>query len=402
MKRLPWFYLSFFSGALVRRAIAYAAVVYGFERLPGTNWSGVFYLALLVPYLLFSAAAGVLVDAVPKQRVLRWGTVVAAGAMALLSLAELQQWLGAGAAHAWLMTALIFIYGGAYAVVYPAFIASVPEIAEETQVSRTTILVNVLALVALAYASLCVGFLREALSWPGLFLAFALLAFVSFAGTSSVPLRSPPARDSKRATSGLSELWRIGTRDPLLPGLLLLAVVFSATIVGPLEVLLPQYAEGPLAFSPVKAGEFIAVGGTGLVLGSLFALKLIATRRVGAWLCGAAALGGALIVAMTYTPAWAAFPLFFASGLMGGIFSSLSLVATQQQAAAELRGRVMGVFALIFGGVPGLGGVAAGALAAHVGSAAALRAFFGGAVVLFLLQYALLRSLRAPRAAPIS
>jgi hypothetical protein len=50
-----------------------------------------------------------------------------------------------------------------------------------------------------------------------------------------------------------------------------------------------------------------------------------------------------------------------------------------------LRGRVMGLFALIMGGVPSLGGLGAGLLAEHTGVPFAVIAAFGSAAIVFLI-----------------
>lgn len=397
MTRLILFFSAFFAGALVRRTLAYAAVVYGFERLPQTNWAGIFYLVLLVPYLLFSVSAGVLLDVVPKRRVIQGATVLAAVAVTLLALAEHAGWFGATGRHALLLAGILGVYGTAYAVAYPAFISAVPDVVEPRRVAHTTIGVNVLALIALAYAPVIVGALREELSWPVLFGGFAIAAAVAVAGAQAVPLRAPAPRPQALDSGRLRELLRFCWAERKLRAHLVLALAFSFVVVGPLEVLLPQFAEGPLALSPLKAGTFVAIGGTGLVVGSLAALRIVHSPRVGTWQCAAAGTGALLVVLMTFLPLRALVVTFFVSGIMGGAFSSLNMAAIQANASAERRGGVMGIFALIFGGVPGLGGVAAGALATHVGPAAAIRVVFSAAGILFPLLYAMLPPLRALR-----
>jgi MFS family permease len=390
------FYVAYFCGSLVRRMLAYATVVYGFEVLGGGQWSGLFYFCLLVPYLLFSLHAGVLIDASSKRRVLQVTSTASLLLLGLLFAAEQGQWLGNGPAHGWLIAAIVFVYGSAYTVAYPTFIAAIPELADRSRLGHTTIIVNVLAAVSMAYAPLVVGALREWLSWPELFGALAALAAVSWVSVQRILFR--PGAGPPRARSGgvrLVELVRFLRGHPTLPGLLVTAIVFSGLIAGPMEVLLPQFAERTLGFSPFQAGLFIAFGGTGLVLGSVAALRIAGRGRAGAWLCGTGSAGAALIVLMTLAPPAVVYPLFFLSGVLGGVFSSLSISGTQAGASDAVRGRVMGLFSLIAGGVPALGGALAGVVSATAGTVPTLRVAFTALAVIFVILFAAMKSLRA-------
>lgn len=395
MSALGPFYATFFLCALVRRGVPYAAIVYGFEVLGGHNWSGVFYFCLVTPYLLFSLPAGNAIDRRSAARVLRWAAVATLPPLLLLALAESVGAPAGAVQHGTLIAALLFGYGTAYAFAYPSFIAVIPSLAPPAAVGRATIWINVTAIASLAYAPLVVGALREFLPWRWLFATFAALAVLAAGATLRIRGRpaNPPARDPREPPpAGLLAFCRA---SPLLTGLLLAAVIFSAFVVGPLEVLLPHFAEHTLRLSPLRAGAFVAVGGTGLVLGSIAALPLAGRSRLGTWLCGLGVTGAACMVAMTFAPPALAFVLVFVGGVLGGLFSSLSIAGTQAVASDALRGRVMGLFALIFGGVPGIGGFAAGALASAEGTVTAIRLFFAAAGVAFAALFALRRSLRS-------
>ena len=333
-------YLSFFLGAVVRRTLPYAAVVYGFEVLGGQEWSGTFYVCLVLPYLACSLAAGRMIDRLSPGPVLHHATLAAMGLVAVLAVL-----LSSAAPHGVVMSVLLFGYGIAYTFAYPAYIAAIPAIVPPTLAARATVWVNVLALASLAYAPLVVGALRSFLDWPAVFVVLAALALAAAFATRALRLsrRSAPTDAATGARLGELITYCRGRRP--LTALLLATGLFAGLIVGPLEVLLPHFAERTLGLGPLAAGMFIAVGGTGLVVGSIATLRLLGRGQAGRWLCATASLGAACVVAMTVVPPRAAIAAFFLSGVFGGAFSSLSIAATQAGAAEAFRGRIMGLFA---------------------------------------------------------
>lgn len=394
MNPLGGYYTAFLAGSFVRRMLAYGTVVYGFEVLGGGQWSGVFYLALLLPYLLFSLHAGALIGSVSKRRLLQLTSAITLAGLVALFVTEWRGWFpAAGARGAWI-AAVLFVYGSAYALAYPTFVAVIPELVAPDRVARTTVWMNLLAIISMAYAPLAIGLLRERLAWPAVFGAMALLSAVAWLALNAAAL--PASASTQRLTEDarIRALLRHCAAHPRLPALLWLVVLFNALAVGPLEVLLPQFGEAHLRLGPFAAGAFIATGGTGLLVGALAALRLVRQPRLGRWLCGMGAVGSVLIVGMSFAPAVAAFPLLFVGGMMGGAFSSVCLAAVQTNAAEPMRAGVIALASLAMGGVPALGGLGAGVLSAQAGVVLTLRICSGLAAVLFAVTLLLSRVLR--------
>lgn len=397
--RPPWaFYASFFTGAWLRRMVAYSAVVYGFEVLGGGRWSGFFYLCLVLPYLL-SLYAGSIIDATSKKTVLQLTEGGPFLLFGILALAEHQRWLGAGTLHGWMVGAFIASYGVVAAFAYPAFLAAIPETVERGRVEHTTAVVNVLGMLCHACGPLGVGALRALLPWTGVFAAFGLLAGISWLFLQRVRIESRTAVNTAGESewSRLRDLYGYCRRHPSLAAVLACVTVFAALVIGPLEVLAPLFAERSPATTPWRAGVFIATGGTGLFIGAIAALKVIGRGHLGAWLCGSGAGGALLVLLMTWVPPGAAFPLFFLGGFLGGLFSSLSVAGIQSRAPDSLRGRVLGLLSLLLGASPALGGLAAGVFVESVGTVAAMRWVFALVVLAFVVLYATHPALREAR-----
>ena len=396
MKRLPVFYAAFFTDAVLRRMITYAVVLYGAEVLGGGQWAGLLYLCLVLPYLL-SLHAGSVIDHSARRRVLQ---ITAASTLALmLVLAGAEQ---CGTPHGLVIAAVILVYGIVSAFAYPAFVAAVADVAERERIGHSTVVVNILAMLSHVCAPVAVGLLRMNLAWPALFGVFAALAAASWLALAGARLpRTTPPADTTTVRERLRELYVFCREHPSLPSLLLAIAAFSGLVVGPLEVLTPLFAENPLGLPPLRAGAFLAAGGLGLVAGAFGALKLVGRVNLGAWLCGCGVAGGLLIIVMTFAGTNAAFGLFFTAGALGGVFSSLAIAGTQARASDALRGRVMGLFTLILGAPPAIGGALAGAMSDTFGTVTTIRVFFTTVAVVFAVFFVTLKSLR-PRTTSVA
>jgi MFS family permease len=395
------FYTAFFAEALLRRVLTYSIVLYGASVLGGGTWSGALYVCLVAPYLL-SIYAGSLIDTARRTSVLR-----VTSTLTLALIGGITACASSSRQLPWVLAAIILCYGIVSAFAYPAFITGTADLVEPSRVGHSTIVMNTLSLATQVAAPVFVGVLRAFVSWPTFFLCATSIAVVQCAALRLVnPPRPVAARTGRTSRAvalspwaDIAEVRAFNKTHATLPTLLLAVTLFSALAIGPLEVLVPLFASATLRLSSATAGAFMATGGIGLVIGAIAALKLAGRRGMGAWLCGTGVAGGVVILAMTVVPTPIAFALYFVGGLLAGMLSSLSLAAIQQAATSELRGRVIGLFSLVLGAPPAIGGAAAGALSDAIGTPAALRivsCLFGAA---FVLLYATRPALRNAGAA---
>ncbi len=389
------YYAAFFADTLLRRVMTYAIVLYGAEVMGRGAWAGVLYVCLVAPYLL-SIYAGSLIDTLPRVRMIRQASVAAivlmAGFTALTYPTHPQ---------AWAIASVLFVYGVVSALTYPAFFAGVADLAEPDRLAHSTIVMNVLTLASQIGGPIFVGVLRAFLSWPSFFVAATALAVLQLVALRNISNGRPTlGRRSFRDValspwSDMAELRVYTKTHPTLSTLVLAVTLFSTLAIGPIEVLVPLFAAKNLALSSAAAGMFMALGGIGLVIGALGALKVVGRVRTGVWLCASALVGGIAVIMMTVSPMLVVFALYLTAGIAAGIFSSLSLAAIQEASTAELRGRVLGLFSLVLGAPPAIGGAVSGLLSDSIGSAAALRIFCGIGGVAFLLLFVTQPALRA-------
>jgi predicted MFS family arabinose efflux permease len=133
-------------------------------------------------------------------------------------------------------------------------------------------------------------------------------------------------------------------------------------------VLMPAFARDVLGLEEAGYGALLAASGAGALAGAFFITAVsdaIAPRKLalgGVWLFSV------MLVLFTVNRNFhLALPLLAGAGFGMMLFLSTSNSALQTSVPDEMRGRVMGVWALVFGGMMPLGSLEAGVLARVVG-----------------------------------
>jgi len=333
-----------------------------------------------LPMTFLSLLAGPLVDRWPKRRIL----VATQSLMALLALA-LGVLAATGAVRYWMVLVLAFLLGLVNTVDVPARQAFMSEIAGRealvSAISLNSAAFNAARIVGPALSGLLVAAVGVAPSF--LLNAASYLAVIG--GLLAMRDLPPPRADAgplgARGTvsSALEGLRWVRARPEIALPLALLAVL-SAVVIN-YNVVVPILARDTLKLGAEGYGFLMSALGAG----SLAAAVLMAaggkrepTDRT--LLAAAAGMGTAyLLLSLQRNFAASAFLL----ALLG--FSTVSLTA-RVNAAVQLRsddahrGRVMSLYALVFGGVTPVGALYAGGLIDAAGAGAYL--FVSGLVAL--------------------
>ena len=348
------------------------------------------------PILLFSIASGALADRVRKRRLLI-GAQAALGGQAL-GLAAL---VASGRVEYWHVAVLAFGYGLVNVLDQPARQSLVAEMVGRADVASAVALnsasFNAARIVGPALGGLLIASFGvvPAFVVNGLGCAVAVIMLLG--------LRT---RGAPRTRSGGGVLDDVGTglryafstpEIRLTLGLLFIVsiCVFNFTVYVPLIVrtVLHLGAEG--------FGLLMACLGVGAVTGALTVGALGARRLPAAVLFAAASLAcGALIALSAARGFWFAAVLLFFTGLFGLVLVAGCNTAMQLAAPDELRGRVMSLYTLIWGGVFPFGAFIVGFISEHwgVGRALLMNGTAGLLGVALLLGWWTLRAAPVPRA----
>jgi MFS family permease len=325
-----------------------------------------------LPLLLFSLWGGMIADRYPKRRVLMV-TQAMMGALALiLGVLALT-----GVVRIWEVYLLAFGLGLATVVDNPTRQSFAVEMVGRGElrnaIALNSAVFNLARITGPAVAGLVI-------SWIGTPAAFFVNAASYLAVLTSLHLMREselhPADRVARARGQLREgLAYVRSRPDLLMTLVL--VFFVATFGMNFTVTTALMSRSVFHTNAGQFGVASAVFALGALIGALVAARR--NRSGMRLLIGTALIFGVLEVLTGLMPTfWAFLILLVPTGMVLLIFSTAANATTQLSVAAEMRGRVMGIYMLVFlGGAP-LGAPLAGWIAQQFGPRMSLIA--GGAI----------------------
>lgn len=321
-----------------------------------------------LPILLFSLFGGVLADRLPKRRTLLVTQSIMCAqaiAVALLTATGRVQMV-----HLYLLTGVL---GCALAIDNPTRQAFVSELVGPDDLANAVALnssvFNATRIIGPSVAGLLIAV--AGLAWP-----FGLNAASYLAVLGMLALMRPGEfhTGKRRARSGVFREIGEGLRyaatnaDALLIFLLMGVLgIFGYNFT----VVLPLIARDVLGTGPAGFGALTSAMGIGSLAAALgIAYYGRATRRT--LLAGAAGFS-LLLGAVALSRLWAVtMPLLVALGCCSIVFTATANTRLQLLAPPELRGRVMSIYMLLFGGTTPLGGLIVGSLAERQGVRRAL------------------------------
>src|SRR3984893_5577007 len=316
------------------------------------------------PILLFSLASGALADRVRKRRLII-GAQIAQGCQAL-GLAAL---VASGHVEYWHVAVLAFCSGLVNVLDQPARQSLVAEMVGRTDVGSAVALNSASFNAARIVGPGLGGLLIARYGVTPAFIVSGVGCAISVAVLFTLRTEGLP-----RARSGgggvLADMhtglqYALSTPEIRLTlGLLFLVslFVFNFTVYVPLVVrtVLHLGAEG--------FGLLMACLGAGAVTGALTVGALGPRRPPATVMVGAATLAcSALVLPSAVRVFWPAAVLLFLTGLFGRVLVASCNPAMQLSAPDELRGRVMSLYTLVWGGVFPLGAFLVGAVSEEWG-----------------------------------
>jgi MFS family permease len=336
------------------------------------------------PVLLFSAVAGVVVDRTPKRRlILSTQIALMLPALALAVLA----WTGW--VRYWHVATLAGLIGVVNALDMPSRQSFLVEM-----VGREDLL-NAIALNSATFnAARVIGPALGGLiiARYGTAIAFLLNALSFGAVVATLTLvRSGSEARPRRGTTIREELLdgvRYATRTPLVA--LILGLVFAvSTFAMNHGVLVPLFAREVLHEGVHEFGLLMASLGAGAVTGAV-AIALLAYGRPTLAAVVIPGLGVAVgILGLAFVRHFAlAAVVLFGVGAMQIVFQNGCNTIVQMTVPDELRGRVMGVYMMVFAGATPVGASLIGSVAEGVGVPAACIVGGGLALLGVLVQLA--------------
>ena len=361
--------------------ILYAQDVWGRDALAGAG----FALCFGVP-LLLGWPAGAWCDQHSPQRIAQ----IAHGAF----LAALLWLVAASRSETWGVTFYLLgatCAGIGWALLAPARMALLGRLAGERQ-ARLAVLFNALVMLGFGLAPLLLALARTQGGWPAVQvsgLVLFILASLLLLGLK-VPALGGEGHVLERIRQGFA--YALGT--PLLAQALLTAVLIYLAM-GPIQVMLPRFAQQTLMLSEMGRGLFLGALALALLLGGALALPLARRFGQGRSLLVAAVLSG---VALSLLGLQESLPgallCLGANGMGAGLAVSLIVALLQHESEPALRGRLLSLYTVTSQVIPAAGGLGAGLLLELLPASTGLLFCGLGLTLLFILAALRLRALR--------
>ena len=363
-----------------------------YDITDSTFWLGAVGFIALLPVVPISLAGGVLIDRVPRRKLImvtQFGLFLQAMIFGLLAIS--------GRIQLWHVLLLYFVFGALLAIDHPARRAFLVDIVDREDLANAVALnatiYNISSLIGFAIggiliATIGVGSTMLINSFTYLVPVFAL-AFVRVADV---------AQDKERRafavalSEGFITLWK----QPAILGVIGLMAVVGG-LAYPVFGLMPAYAEEVMQVGSVGLGILLAAGALGSVLGTVGSVRLGTDQRGRNLVISAMALS-VLVVFFAHAPnMWVACLILIALGFMLLILQSLAITLVQLNTPDRVRGRVMSIYSMLHAGADTGGNLVIGTLAVPLGLTTALT--LGGIVALLFgvtLSFALPKVRRLP------
>jgi MFS family permease len=343
-----------------------------------------------VPLLLLAPLGGVVADRMNKRRLL-----VLTQGLASLSAATLGAVVLTGVVELWMVYILAFILGVAGSIDNPTRQTFVLEMVGRNQLTNAlalnSSLINAARVIGPAIAGALI--ITVGIGWCFVINAMSYLAVIAALYLMRADeLDSAPVQP--RRPGQLREGFRYVRSTPaVLTPILMMAV--AGTFAYEYQVVLPLLARFTFAGDAQTYATMTSAMGVGAVAGGLYTASrqtrpAVALGRI------AALLGTIQIVSALAPNLMVSLVTLVALGAVGVSFIALGNSTIQLTAAPEMRGRVMGIWAVAFLGTTPFGAPVMGWIGEHVGPRWALG--LGGLTVLAVAAFSVRSLSRVDRA----
>lgn len=346
-----------------------------YDITESTFWLGAVGFISLLPVIPISLAGGVLIDRVPRRKLImitQFGLFLQALVFALLVLSDNIQ--------LWNVLLLYFIFGALLAIDHPARRAFLVDIVEREDLANAVALnatiFNISSLVGFALG----GVMIAAIGVGSTMLLNSFTYLVPIAALAMIRVPDVGKDTEKRSfgialSEGFTTLWK----QPIILGVVALMAVVGG-LAYPVFGLMPAYAEEVMQVGSVGLGVLLAAGAFGSVLGTFGSARL-GTGHRGRNLVLAAIALSLLVIAFAQAPnMWVACFVLVALGFMLLVLQSLAITLVQLNTPDRVRGRVMSIYSMLHAGADTGGNLVIGTIAVPLGLTTALT--LGGIVAL--------------------
>jgi MFS family permease len=359
--KLIVFYLSCFLAFIAGHMLNYSAIMYSLAQFDSSLLAGVAYGFCFGPPIIFGWLAGAYIDRYSAKKVLLLAqSFFVLGALGMFVVMKFTlQW------PIVLFLLSSFSVGIAWGFVAPSRLASLGQYVELDKLPQATITYNLLVMIGFGIAPILLTQLMEMFDWHGVALT-SLAMFI----VSSLLLINAPNQHTRTSHNHLLHEWQECFAEikqiPVIAQLLFAAII-GYLLMGPMQVILPQVAEGQLGLNNIEKGQYLGLIAVSLILGGVAAMKIKNRFPIGPVIIAMLFMCGIGLGLIGYiSTVWISCVVLVISTTMAGIVVSLIMAGLQHHTPSPIRGRVMSIYTIISQVISAMAGVAAGAIAQGV------------------------------------
>ena len=327
-------------------------------------WLGVVAFADFFPVVLIAPFAGAAADRWDRLRVVKMSQFIL-----LVQGGTLWALTASGHINVALIVALTAVHGIVVAFNQPARLALVPSLVPQADlgsaVAINSIIFNLARFIGPIFAGL-------AIVWSGVAAAFLVntLSYVVFLLALARIHIAPGEAETAATRSFIADITDGIRYTATHPGIGTLFVLLIAIGIGgrPLTELLPGFADDVFLAGAGGLSSLASSGGAGAIFAGIWVgHRAHASNLMAVTLTTTLGMAVAAVLIIATDRLWLAVPAVVVYGFCMSAAGIASQTLVQLASARRMRGRVMGLYGLIFRGGPAIGALGAGILSVQLG-----------------------------------
>jgi MFS family permease len=348
-----------------------------YQVTDSTLWLGLVGLIGLLPVVPLALLGGVLIDRVPRRKL-----ILSTQSGLLLQTTLFALVVRSGEVRLWQIIALYFLFGALLAIDHPARRAFLVDLVNQEDLANAVALNASLFNVSNLIGFVASGFLLATIGAAGamsLNAASYLAPILALAAIRVADTRHDQQRPrlSEALSAGIVALWR-------QPAVLVVIGLMAAVggLAWPIFGMMPAFAEDVLGTNTVGLGLLLAAGALGSVIGTAVVARFASRQRGRSLLLACLLLSLMVMVFAFNRNLLVACFLMVMVGLALIIVQSLAVTLVHLGITDQVRGRVMSLYGMVHAGADTAANAMVGGLALYLGLPLAL--CLAGALALFI------------------
>jgi MFS family permease len=360
MDRDKLYFISAFFGLLAGNMFNYSVVIFSHSLSTQESFASMVFFTAYLPFAFLSFRAGFVLDKYSRKTVILLSQLITSssafipGLLAFLGLLD--------SSNKEILFLFAFINGIGMSFIMPGRFAILGDLVDHSKISKSTVFLNIVILVGFALAPIVAGWIRENFSYGTLLMCTGGTYLFSTAVLLFIHVPHEKKHSHPHRKEAFLESWRFVKNEKVV-GQALLTMFLGMLLVGPIQVLLPEFGKKVLLLSEAERGTMMGVLGIGLLAGAIASSWIAQHTQRGMFVLLAVLLSGCFFITVGLVPIFAfVIVLLFFGGLFLGTVTSFIPSIIQECTPNQLRGRVMSFYSLIFLLTPALSGLFYGIL----------------------------------------